>query len=78
MKKLDKDGLNYLRLLGIRIKELRTKKNISQEDFAADCDFDRTYISLIELGKRNISIVNLKKIADGLNMKLSKLLECLD
>ena len=48
--------------LAQRIKSLRNALNISQEKLAEKCGFDRTYISLLERGKRNISFVNLSKL----------------
>lgn len=59
--------------LGARIKELRNQKGISQEKFALDIGMDRTYFASVEAGKRNIAIVNIKKIADGLGVTLSEL-----
>ena len=59
--------------LGARIKELRVAMGLSQEKFALLIGMDRTYFSSVEAGKRNISIVNLKKIADGLEITLSEL-----
>lgn len=61
--------------IGLRIRELRLQQMLSQEKFAAICDLDRTYISSIEKGKRNISIVNLEKIAVALGTSLSELME---
>lgn len=58
--------------VGQRIKELRTKQGLSQEEFAFKCDLDRTYITSLERGKRNISLENLEKIAKAFNMTLSK------
>lgn len=58
--------------VGNRIKELRTKKELSQEEFAFRCGLDRTYITSLERGKRNISIENLEKIANAFDMTLSK------
>lgn len=60
-------------LLGNRIKELRNKTGLSQEKFALKIGMDRTYFASVENGRRNISIVNIKKIADGLNVSLSEL-----
>lgn len=60
-------------LLGKRIKELRAKTGDSQEKFALKIDMDRTYYASVESGKRNISIVNIKKIADGLGVSLNEL-----
>lgn len=59
--------------LGKRIKELRIKTGDSQEKFALKINMDRTYYASVESGKRNISIVNIKKIADGLGVSLEEL-----
>ncbi len=59
--------------LGNRIKELRLKTGMSQEKFALYIGMDRTYLASVERGKRNISILNIKKIADGLDISLSDL-----
>ena len=56
--------------IGLRIKELRTKLGISQQELSYRCDLDRTYITSVENGKRNISIVNLEKIAHALNLTI--------
>lgn len=61
--------------LGKRIQSLRKERDISQEKFALQIDMDRTYLASVEAGKRNISICNIKKIADGLNVSLSELFE---
>lgn len=58
--------------VGKRIKELRNNKGISQEMLAHEAGLDRTYITSVERGKRNISVVNLEKIANALNMNLSE------
>ena len=63
--------------LGKKIKQLRMKKGLSQEKFALEIGMDRTYFASVEAGKRNISICNIKKIADGLEISLSELFECL-
>lgn len=60
-------------LLGQRIKELRLKTGDSQEKFALKINMDRTYYASVESGKRNISICNIKKIADGLDVSLHEL-----
>lgn len=57
--------------VGKRIKELRHILGISQEELAARADIHRTYIASIEVGKRNISIVNLEKIVNALEVSLS-------
>ncbi|MFW7387513.1 helix-turn-helix domain-containing protein [Vagococcus fluvialis] len=58
---------------GKRIKELRLKTGLSQEKFSLKINMDRTYYSSVEAGKRNISLLNIKKIADGLNISLEEL-----
>lgn len=62
--------------LGARIRELRQQNTgLSQEKFAVKIKMDRTYFASVETGKRNISICNIKKIADGLGVTLSELFE---
>lgn len=61
--------------VGQRIKELRLAKGLSQESFSHICDLDRTYIASIEKGNRNISILNLEKIAHALDVSISDLLK---
>ena len=58
-------------LVGKRVKELRNELGISQEELADNCELDRTYITSVERGKRNISIVNIEKLAKALNVSLS-------
>lgn len=58
--------------VGQRIKELRTKQGLSQEEFAFRCELDRTYITSLERGKRNISLTNLEKITNAFNITLSE------
>ena len=48
--------------IGKRIKEIRLKRKLSQEDFALNCGLNRTYLGSVERGERNISVVNLNKI----------------
>lgn len=56
--------------VGQRIRELRGQLGISQEELAARANLDRTYITSVERGKRNISIVNLEKISIALEVPL--------
>lgn len=56
--------------IGNRIRELRSRTGLSQEKFAQKIGMDRTYFASVELGKRNISIVNIEKIANGLDVSL--------
>ena len=61
--------------LGERIKELRKKTGLSQEKFALKIDMDRTYFATVESVRRNISLINIQKIADGLGVSISELFE---
>ena len=58
--------------IGFRIKELRNKIGISQEELALQADLDRTYINSVENGKRNISIINIEKISIALKLSLKE------
>lgn len=66
---------NYLEVFGLRVKELRLRTGLSQEKFALKIGMDRTYFSSVEAGKRNIALINIKKIADGLDIPISVLFE---
>jgi transcriptional regulator with XRE-family HTH domain len=59
---------------GRRVRELRIRAGLSQEDFAAHCDLDRTYISGIERGMRNVALRNIERIAKTLRVSLSELM----
>ena len=58
--------------IGQRIKVLREKTEMSQKDLAYAADLDRSYIASIENGQRNVSIVNIEKIANALNVTLKE------
>jgi transcriptional regulator with XRE-family HTH domain len=61
--------------LGAKIRNLREDLGLSQEAFADVCGFDRTYISMIERGKRNLSFLNLLRVAASLGISVSQLTE---
>lgn len=61
--------------IGIVIQQRRILLGLTQEALADLTGLHRTYIGSVERGERNITIVNLKKIADALNISLDKLLE---
>ena len=69
-----KDEKAYLDLIGNRIRELRTEADLSQEKLAFASDLDRTYIGSVERGERNISVINLRKIAKALKIRVSFIL----
>ena len=58
------------KVYGDRMKEIRLAKGISQEALAAAADLHRTYVSSVERGQRNVSIVNIARLADALNVPI--------
>ena len=52
--------------IGLRIRELRKAKGLSQEQLALKAEIDRTYMASVENGKRNVAIVNVEKIVAAL------------
>jgi transcriptional regulator with XRE-family HTH domain len=56
---------------GKRVKEIRQAKGITQEELALKAQLHRTYISSIELGKRNVSLLNIEKLAKALDCTVS-------
>ena len=58
---------------GKALRNKRRKVGVSQEEFADMCGLDRTYIGGIERGERNVSLVNIERIAKTLKISLSEL-----
>lgn len=58
---------------GNRVKELRKAQNMSQEDLAGSAGLHRTYIGMIERSEKNITIINIEKIAKALKTEISTL-----
>lgn len=58
---------------GRAVRKARTVAGISQEELAARADLHRTYIGDIERGERNVSLLNMSKIAEALKVKFSLL-----
>jgi transcriptional regulator with XRE-family HTH domain len=67
--------MDILARFGQRVREKRTALGLSQEAFADKCELDRTYISGIERGKRNLSLRNIAIIAETLGITISELME---
>ncbi|WP_099769532.1 helix-turn-helix domain-containing protein, partial [Acinetobacter baumannii] len=66
---MDKDSYR-LQEFGIRLAELRKKNGISQEKLALESGLARSYLSGVERGQRNISLLNIYKIADTLDIPI--------
>jgi len=62
-----------LKKLGSKIAEIRRKKGLSQEDLAGEAEIDRSYLSELENGLKNPSLLVLEKIAQALGLKLQEL-----
>ena len=54
--------------IGLRIKELRTEKSLTQEAVAWKAEVDRTFMNHVENGRRNVSVQSLEKIISGLDV----------
>ncbi|MGD0382667.1 MAG: helix-turn-helix transcriptional regulator [Thermoguttaceae bacterium] len=66
-------NINILERFGKRVRELRKARGFTQEAFADKCGLDRTYISGIERGKRNVALCNVEIIARSLDVSISEL-----
>lgn len=64
--------------LGVAIRQVRSDAGLSQEALAVDANLDRSYMGGIERGEHNLTLMNLVKIADALQLKPSKLLALAD
>lgn len=64
-----------LLLFGSHVKKVRLSQNLSQDQLANLCELDRTYISGIERGKRNLSLINIVKLANSLSITPSELMD---
>lgn len=64
-----------LQKLGNRIKEVREDKELTQQELAAICDFEKSNMSRLEAGNTNPTVYTLHKIATALNVSLSTLLD---
>lgn len=65
---------NVFERFGIRLREIRLKKGISQERLAELAGLHRTYVSSVERGGRNISLENIDRLATALGEPMAKLM----
>lgn len=61
--------MDIIKVFGSNLRKYRTAMGISQEDFSEKCGMHRTYISAIECFRRSISLENIKRIADALEIE---------
>ena len=70
-----KADIQILREFGLRIQQERKKLGMSQEELAFRAGMHRTYIGMIERAERNITLSNIKKLADALQQNIKDLFE---
>jgi transcriptional regulator with XRE-family HTH domain len=68
-----KSNSEILIKFGNSIRKLRKEKGISQEELAHRADLHRTYIGMIERAEKNITLLNIEKIAKALDVKITEL-----
>jgi transcriptional regulator with XRE-family HTH domain len=64
--------MDFNELVGKRITTLRNKKKLSQQKFANEADIERSYLTHVEKGRKNISMNTLKKITTALGVSLKE------
>jgi transcriptional regulator with XRE-family HTH domain len=73
MNKTQEDRIK--RHFGERLRSIRRQKGFSQEALALTCELDRSYIGGVERGERNISLINISKIARALGITAKELMQ---
>ncbi len=66
---------DILNIFGENVRRRRRLLNISQEELAYRADLHRTYIGMIERAEKNITLLNMQKIANALEVKIEDLLK---
>lgn len=72
---MPKTSINVQQALGLRVRELRAERGITQEEFAEQCGVFRTYMSRVESGKANPTLTMLYVFAEALSVTVQVLLE---
>lgn len=58
---------------GLKVREIRKEKGLSQEELAHKADLHRTYIGMIERAEKNVTLLNIEKIANALEVEIKEL-----
>lgn len=69
-----KSNSAILKKFGDRVREIRIEKGLSQEQLAYNANVHRTYIGMIERAEKNITLINIEKIAKALEVEITDLL----
>ena len=72
---MPKTTINVQQAFGLRVRELRAERGVTQEEFAERCGVFRTYMSRVEAGKANPSLTMLYVFAEALSVTIQELLE---
>ena len=67
------DDIDFLQALGDRFRDRRAARGLTQAERAERCELHRTFIGSVERGERNLSILNLRLIANALRVPLAEL-----
>ncbi|MEY4904377.1 MAG: hypothetical protein RLZZ292_2192 [Bacteroidota bacterium] len=70
-----KKEINILQLFGEKVRDLRKIQGLSQEQLALKAGLHRTYIGMIERAEKNITLLNIEKIAHALGVKIYEMFE---
>lgn len=66
---------DILKKFGDKVRDFRKQRNLSQEELADKAGLHRTYIGMIERAEKNITLLNIEKIANSLEVEISELLK---
>ncbi|MGE0932151.1 helix-turn-helix domain-containing protein [Peijinzhouia sedimentorum] len=67
------ESKKILMKFGQRVRELRKEKKFSQEELSFNANLHRTYIGMIERGEKNLTLVNIEKIAKALDISVEEI-----
>ena len=70
---VEREIMNIVKIFADNVRKYRMLKNLSQESFAEECGMHRTYISALECYRRSISLNNIQKISEALEIEPYKL-----
>jgi len=70
---MDAKDKKYLKLIGDNIARIRREKNLTQVDVCSEIDMDKPYLSSIENGRQNPTLLTLEKIANAIGVSVSEI-----